>query len=113
MSAFRKNKQPPEKYASIQLFADLSQFTMQRHKSLLPITKALHNHAIIYRWGYPSKLTVTKDDQTSVINNLEEGHTLLRYWDILPAHTSEAPAPTSKLETQDTWQVVSHKKKNL
>lgn len=43
MMAFHKNKQPPKKYSAVQLFADLSQFTMQRRKSLLPITKALHN----------------------------------------------------------------------
>lgn len=110
-SAFRKNRQPPEKYTSIQLFADLSQFAMQRRKSLLPITKALRNHDITYWWGYPSKLTITKDDHTSVINNLDEGLALLRTGDILPDKSSEGPTSSSKLKTQDTWQVVSHKKK--
>lgn len=71
MIAFRKNKHPPGQYSSIQLFADLSQFTMQRRRSLLPVTKALRNHNIIYRWGYPAKLTVTWDDHTSVINTLD------------------------------------------
>lgn len=48
MLAFRKNAQPPEQYTTIQVFADLSQFTMQKRKSLITVTKALHNHNIVY-----------------------------------------------------------------
>lgn len=111
MMSFCKNNQPTEKYSSIKLFADLSQFTMQRRTSLLPIKKSLRNHDIAYRWRYPSKLTVTRNDHTSVINTLDEGLTLFQTWDILPEKNAEGLPSTSKMGTQDTWQVVSHKKK--
>lgn len=67
MTSFRKNLQPPEKFSNIQLYAELSQYTMQKRKSLLPVTKALCNHSNVYRWGYPTKLTITHDG-----NNLND-----------------------------------------
>lgn len=109
MSAFRKNQQPPERFAHLQLFADLSQFTMQKRKALLPVTKALRNHDIPYRWGYPVKLTVTHDGNTTVITDVEEGLKLLRSLDILPVRPSEGPSPPAKLDTQYEWQTVSRK----
>lgn len=84
MAAFRKNSQPPERFSRIQLFADLSQFTMQKHKSLLPVTKALHNHTIPYCWGYPIKLIITHEGITTTITSLEEGLALLCSLDIIP-----------------------------
>lgn len=90
--AFRKNTQPPDQYSAIQVFVDLSQYTMQKRKALLPVTKALRNHSMVYRWEYPAKLTITKDGETSVISSLEEGLALLRKWDILPDHPEDRPA---------------------
>lgn len=58
MAAFHKNSQPPAQYAPIQIFADLSQYTMQKCKALLSETKALQNHKIPYHWGDPVKLTI-------------------------------------------------------
>ncbi|XP_040204533.1 vomeronasal type-2 receptor 26-like [Rana temporaria] len=39
VTAFRKNHQPPERFSHIQLYADLSQYTMQKRKSMLSVTK--------------------------------------------------------------------------
>lgn len=112
MIAFCKNQQPPEQFSSIQLFAYLSQNTMQRRKSLLPVTKALHNNDIVYRWSYPSKLAITRDGNTSVITNLDEWLKLLCAWDILPEQTTKGSLSASKLDTQSAWHVVTHKRKN-
>lgn len=112
MMAFRKNQQPPEQYSSIQLFADLLQFTMQKGNSLLPITKALRNHDITYRWGYPSRLTIIHDGTTSVSNNLDEGLKMLRAWDLLPAQTNKSSPSVLKMDIQSDWHALSHKKQN-
>lgn len=85
---------------------------MQKRKALLPVTKALHNHNIVYRWGYPVKLTVTHDGNTTVITDVEEGLQLLRSLDILPDHAPAGPSPPAKLNTQYEWQTVSSKKSN-
>lgn len=73
MMALRRNPQPPEKNSCSQLYADLSQHTMQTCKFLLLVTKALCNHNNVYRWGYPTKLTSTRDGNTLVITSLDEG----------------------------------------
>ena len=112
MMSFRKNKNPLPQYDSVQLFADLSQYTMQRRRALLPVTKALRNHDIVYRWGYPAKLTVTRDNHSSVVNYLTEGLALLRSWDIVPAQIDGDQPSASKVSTQDSWHKVTHKKKN-
>lgn len=97
MSAFHKHQQSPEKYAHIQIFVDLSQFTMQKRKSLLPVTKALRNHNIPYRWGYPVKLAATHKANTTVINCVENGLAFLGSLDILPAQTTEGPSPSANV----------------
>lgn len=76
--------QVPKKYADMQLFVDLSQYMLKKCKSLIPITKALQNHNIVYHWGYQMKLTVTHNTK-SVITSLAEGLTLLRFWNINPS----------------------------
>lgn len=111
MLAFRKDPQPPELYPAIQVFTELSQYTMQKHKSLISVTKALQNHNIVYRWGYPTKLTITCEGKSSVITSLQEGLALLCSWDILPEQNSKGSTSTSRLDTQNEWQVVSHKRK--
>lgn len=112
VSNFRKSRQLLEKYAHIQLFADISQFTMQKRKSLLPVTKALRNHSIPYRWGYPVKITVTHDGKDTVVSDLEAGLTLLRSLDILPDHqdASSLSSPPTRVGHQNEWQTVMRKK---
>lgn len=97
MTAFRKNRQPPERFSHIQLYADLSQYTMQKRKSMLSVTKVLRNHSIPYYWGYPTKLSVTLEGKTTVITCMEEGVTFLHSIDIIPEHDAENPSPSVKL----------------
>lgn len=84
MRAIRKNPQLTGQFAGIALYTDLSQATIQHRKKLLTITKALRNHNISYRWGTPSKLTVTHLDKTINIFSLEAGLKFLKEWGILP-----------------------------
>lgn len=83
---------------------------MQKRKSLLPVTKALRNHNIPYRWGYPIKLTVTHDANTTVVTDVEAGLELLQSLDILPDQPPAGPSLPGKLDTQYEWQTVSRKK---
>lgn len=85
---------------------------MQKDKALLSVTKALRNHNIIHRWGYPVKLTITREGMSTTISSLDEGLALLHIWDILPEQESSQQPPLSKVGTQDNWQLVSHKHHN-
>lgn len=46
------------------------------------LTKALRDNRVTYRWGYPSKLLISKDKTTYAISTREQGMSLLRKWHI-------------------------------
>lgn len=110
MSNFHKASQLPEQYPRLQLYADLSQYTLQKRKSLLPITKALRNH-ITYRWGYPVKLIITHNDASSMKTTLNKGLALLRSRDSLPEQDPASWSSPTRINTQEDWQTVSYNHK--
>ena len=105
----RKGEHGGTDYANLQFYADLSQFTLQLRKNLNTITKALRNHNIVYKWGFPAKLMVTKDGAPHVITSPSKGFKLLQKWKILP----EDSPPTDSLNTlgrvSPDWKQVSMK----
>lgn len=80
----RQNVSLPDPYAGISLYADLSQATLSARNNLIPITKILRNHKILYKWGFPAKLTITMNNASHTINSLDRGLELLRQWGLLP-----------------------------
>lgn len=72
------------RFSKLQLYADLSQVTLALRRKLLPVTKSLRSHSITYKWGFPLKLIISKDDTTYTITSLEQGMALLNQWDIQP-----------------------------
>lgn len=107
MLIMRQKDQIPAQYQHLQFYADLSQYTLQKRKNLNTITKALRNHHITYRWGYPTKLTVTKDGRTHLVNSLEKGLSLLKEWKIIPEQeTTSAKMPRS---VEPAWKTVTTK----
>lgn len=56
-----------------QVLLDLSTRTVQMHKNVISITKALRNHNIAYWWKHPATLKITPDSSTSIINTIPEG----------------------------------------
>ena len=103
MVNMRKREQIPEQYQNIQFYADLSQYTLQKRKNLTSVTKILRNHKIIYRWGYPTKLSVTKDNRTYIITSLEKGLDLLRDWGL---HEQQALTSTPH-HVEPGWKQVT------
>lgn len=81
---FRQNNTLPDPYARIAIYADLSQAIMKARNNLIPITKMLRNHKILYRWGFPVKLMLEKGNEWYTISSLEKGLELLRKWGLLP-----------------------------
>lgn len=82
----------PDPYASLQLFSDLSQHTLQRCRQLNTITKALRNHHIHYQWVELAKLLITYNGSKHSVSFLQDGLRLLSDWIIIPANsTTKAP----------------------
>lgn len=86
--------QLPHPYGNIQMFTDLSKYTLDLRRKLNTITKALRNHKIEYKWRQPSKLIITKDGSTHVVSSLEGGLDLLRTWSIIP----DPPQPQDQVK---------------
>lgn len=58
LTTFHKKDHLPEKTVAIQVLPDLSAHTLQRHRNLISITKALRDHDIGYQWKYPATLKI-------------------------------------------------------
>ena len=97
----------PDPYAGIILYSDLSQATILARKNLNPITKILRNHKLIYRWGFPTKLSVEKDNMSHTIHTLEDGLKILKKWNLLPNDESTPIDGTTKEKLTAPWN-VSH-----
>lgn len=93
MQTARRLQQLPEPYHGLKLFADLSQFTIRARQRLTPITTALRQHNVLYRWGFPTKLIVTRNGVTHIINTLEDGSKALQ---AMGFTLSLASQPTSR-----------------
>lgn len=71
MMVMRKQDQIPSQYQNLQFYADLSQHNLQKRKNLSTVTKVLRNHKIIYRWGNPTKTSITKEGLKHVVDSGE------------------------------------------
>lgn len=94
-----RNKSPlPHPYDGIQIFPDLSKYTLQLRRNLNPITKGLHNHKIVYKWRYPATLLISKNGATHIVSNLQKGMQLLHEWGIIlePPANITPPLPQRK-----------------
>lgn len=54
----------PPQYKGLQFYAYLFQYTLQKRRNLSTITKALRNQKLSYKWGFRTKVIITRDDTT-------------------------------------------------
>lgn len=107
MMTMRKKEQIPAQYSKINFYANLSQYTLKKHKNLNLITKVLRNHKIVYRWGYTTKITITKEGSTYVIESLERS--IFLSWNILPDASCNSPSSSggTKRMGPEWWLVTA------
>lgn len=100
----RQNNTLPDPYAGITVYADLFQATMKASNNLIPITKLLRNHKILYRWGFPTKFMLEKDNEWYTISSLEKGLELMRKWGLLPHEAyPESSDPTTSRSGSNSY----------
>lgn len=63
---------PPESYVNIQIYVDLSKFTLDLRRQLNTITKTLCNNNIVYKWSHPTNLSVDHNGATFTITSLNK-----------------------------------------
>lgn len=83
LMAARHKSSLPAPFTDIQLFPDLSKYTLQLRRQLNPLTKAMDNHKIPYKWRYPATILVTKNGVSHTISTLNGGMKILLSWGII------------------------------
>ena len=109
MAVSRQKDKVPAPYSNLQFYTDLSQYTLQKRRNLVTITKALRNHKLSYKWGFPTELIVTKDDKDYVIDSMAKGLALLQSWEIVP---EPQPPPHHKSNIggmEQEWRTVDRR----
>lgn len=94
LSRARALRNLPAPYADIQLYADLSQHTLQLRRQLKTVTKALTSHKIVCKWRHPATILVTHNGIPHSVPTIEGGMKLLHSWGIVPEppHADHASA---------------------
>lgn len=91
LKAARPSTESAEALGDLQLFGDLSQATLAKRRSFQPVTKALREAHIPYRWGFPTRLLVSHDGSTVSLPSVEEGMKWLSRWNILTTPAALSP----------------------
>ncbi|CAH2329037.1 Hypothetical predicted protein [Pelobates cultripes] len=71
LKAARQIGRDQDKFKDIKVFPDLSFQTRKARKQFLPVTLRLRENNLKYRWGFPTKLIVTKDGITHTFDSLD------------------------------------------
>ncbi|CAH2249684.1 Hypothetical predicted protein [Pelobates cultripes] len=79
-------------FPAVRIMADISA-TLRCMKDYTQTTTELRNHGIRYRWGFPTKLILSRQGKTVVIPSPEEGKRLLEKWGLL----KESPEETRSI----------------
>ncbi|CAH2252488.1 Hypothetical predicted protein, partial [Pelobates cultripes] len=102
----RNRATPHEDYPSVKIMADLSAATLKHRKEFQETTQELRNKGIRYRWGYPTKLLITKNNGLKIIHTPEEGLKQLKEWGLLTGSPKKA-GPAERLTPE--WRQISNK----
>lgn len=57
----------------LQIYPDISQATLDRHRKMKDITTVLSTARIRYRWGFPFKLIIPHNGTTYIATSIPEG----------------------------------------
>lgn len=103
----------------IQIFADLSPYTIQKRRALKPLLQTLIQRNIKYRWAFPLRLNFSFQNKSYGFSTFEEGEHLLTRLGIItqdltqPADARSTPPtkrPSPSSPTLPTWQKQQSKR---
>lgn len=100
--------------AQVSLFPDLSRRTLMQRRALKPLLAVLQEAHLVYRWGFPFSLSVTKDGQQITLRNKSDLPHFLSRLGLPPVDipdwriSSEVPLPAR----QEPWQQARRRRRN-
>lgn len=75
------------------------------------ITSQKHSETrkLSYKWGFPTKLIVTKDGVEHVMDTVNKGMALLTAWGIVPEYQSQTWQSGNHIRADPEWRTVTNK----
>lgn len=73
------------------------------HKQLVSYTKLLGNIKVLYKWGFPTKLLITRENHTFTATTVAKGINFAAKWDLLPSEADPSPPGRGS----PIWELVS------
>ena len=104
---------------NIQIFSDISPYTIQKRRAMKPLLSALINKNIKYKWAFPFALKFNYNGRNHIIHNFQEGERLLSDLKIIsldpvmdtnPPQLPSAKRNTPTSPTQNPWNKVKYRK---
>lgn len=106
MQAARRSPHLLEPFHKVTLYADLSQHTIQARRKLSSITSIQRQHKVLYKWGFPTKIIITKDGTTYVIPSVEKGPAILKQLGLDTTALSPPPQQLQPAKLAKDWSVA-------
>lgn len=72
-------------YKVVSIFPDLSAATMLKRREFAPYTKLLRDNNIPYRWGFPVKLIISRDNNQVICQDPASLKEALAAWNLISA----------------------------
>lgn len=83
MATARSAPSLSDPYSAVTLYMDISVATAQKQREFSRVTTVFREHNISYKWGFPTKLVVTYQNQSTNICNPKESIKRLLNWGLL------------------------------
>lgn len=94
----------------IEVYADLSQETLNRRRLLKPLLEVMKNHGITYNWGFPACLIGRKEGRTATLRFPEDLQEFCRKLEIpnpeIPGWQGKIKKKNPQEGYQDQWTLV-------
>lgn len=91
LKTLRKAPDLPDRFRQLAIYPDLSAATMLKRKEYAPLTKVLRDHNVQYRWGFPVKLIIYKDDVPFICMDPAAVREKLQQWNLYSTPTNSPP----------------------
>lgn len=97
LKTLRMQPELPDKFKSISISPDLSAATMLKRKEFSSYTKILRDNNFPYKWGFPVKVIVFRENSTIVCQDPSTIRDALCAWNLLSTpHSSPKQGPVQK-----------------
>lgn len=94
--------------AHLAFYQDISRRTLMQRRALRPLLTAIQDAGLVYRWGFPFSLQVTKDGRTITLRNKDDLPHFLTSLDLDPVDFPDwrcsSDLGNDKLPTHQPWQ---------